>query len=1000
MTAAPSPALWAEPADADAPRVRPARRVFGISRGQALAVTALAFPLTAVWGWSTYDPASGIGHVHLAPALAIAVLAQLWPVARTWRRADARRLGAAGVVLAATYALTGLPYGVSPTKTLVQGVVIVLLGVAFLAAYRRQTTCSEWFPSSGKRAHYLAVLCGLHSLGLVALGGVQAAGVGGTGTANLDLSWLAVCYANTYFALMFFFALAHPMRQYSTLQHAATLPIGAVVGPVCLVLSGVYPGFPLYWMVFIPAVWIAITLPRRLAVVASMSLPAVTYDLGRYPGNDDFVQADTILKILVMVISAWMVTAITAHREMQDRLIAGVDEVARTEAIQGQLLDAVIAALDDGVLLVTPDRRVLLSNPAARTMLGLAAVGEVQRDWLHDYDVRRQDGSPLTLQDMHAFLAPAPGADRRLTVSSTEPEGGERFYTVTARALAHRVEPMALIMLADSTAEHARQAELEAFAGDVAHDLKGPLTAIALWMDTAEAEAEGDVDAGRRALQWARQSSVRMCDTIDDCLAYTTTRAGLLRPRDLDLQAVVREVASGYEAAGATVDIAVDATVRADPTLVRRLLSNLIGNAVKYARPGQPAWVQVSTVPSEVPGWTRILVADRGIGIAEADAESVFQKFSRTARGSAAVEGTGLGLALCRSIVERHRGSIRATGNPWGGATIEFTLPEGRLLVRRPRRRVRRVRAAGWPDSAAPSLLIPPSSTPAEEFAMSQLPTLAVTGSTGAVGSLVARELAARGIALRLPVRDVGRAPRLAGAVPVPFSYADRAAAREALDGVRLLFMVSGAEAADRLDQHRTFIDAAAAARVEHVVYTSFVGAAPDATFTLARDHWATEEHLAASGMAWTFLRDNFYLDFLPDLVGEDGVIRGPAGDGRVAAVARADVARVAAAILAAPDAHAGRRYDLTGPEALTLTEVAAIVGRETGRPVVFHDETVPEAYESRRRWPAPSWQYDAWVSTYTAIAAGELDGVTDTVAQLTGRAPLTLTDYLHSRSL
>ena len=94
--------------------------------------------------------------------------------------------------------------------------------------------------------------------------------------------------------------------------------------------------------------------------------------------------------------------------------------------------------------------------------------------------------------------------------------------------------------------------------------------------------------------------------------------------------------------------------------------------------------------------------------------------------------------------------------------------------------------------------------------------------------------------------------------------------------------MVSAAESADRLDQHRTFIDAAAEAGVRHIVYTSFLGAAPDATFTLARDHWVTEEHIRASGLAFTFLRDSFYLDFLPALAGEDGVIRGPAGDGLV----------------------------------------------------------------------------------------------------------------------
>lgn len=272
---------------------------------------------------------------------------------------------------------------------------------------------------------------------------------------------------------------------------------------------------------------------------------------------------------------------------------------------------------------------------------------------------------------------------------------------------------------------------------------------------------------------------------------------------------------------------------------------------------------------------------------------------------------------------------------------------------------------------------------------------LGVTGSTGALGRLVARALSERGVEQRLLVRDPARAPELAGASLARTSYADPELARASLDGVTTLFMVSGAEAEDRLAQHRTFVDAAADAGVRHIVYTSFLGAAADCTFTLGRDHWATEEHIRARGLAHTFLRDSFYLDFLPELVGEDGVIRGPAGNGRVSAVTRADIARSAVAVLTDPAAHRDATYDLTGPEALSFAEVAALLTEHTGRTVTYHDESVEEAYASRLRWPAPQWQYDAWVSTYTAIAAGELATVTDHVERLTGRAPTGLASYL-----
>ena len=225
--------------------------------------------------------------------------------------------------------------------------------------------------------------------------------------------------------------------------------------------------------------------------------------------------------------------------------------------------------------------------------------------------------------------------------------------------------------------------------------------------------------------------------------------------------------------------------------------------------------------------------------------------------------------------------------------------------------------------------------------------------------------------------------------------YADRADAVRALEGVSTLFMVSGSESADRRDQHLTFVDAAAEAGVRHVVYTSFFGAAPDATFTLARDHYATEEHIKASGMDWTFLRDNLYLDVIPFFVGEDDVLRGPAGDGVVSAVSYDDIAACAAEVLSAPDAHVGRTYDLTGPEALSLTTAAETLSAALGRQITYYDESIEEAYESRRQWPAPDWQYDAWVSTYTAIAAGELAPVTDDVRTLTGRRPISLAELL-----
>jgi uncharacterized protein YbjT (DUF2867 family) len=246
-----------------------------------------------------------------------------------------------------------------------------------------------------------------------------------------------------------------------------------------------------------------------------------------------------------------------------------------------------------------------------------------------------------------------------------------------------------------------------------------------------------------------------------------------------------------------------------------------------------------------------------------------------------------------------------------------------------------------------------------------------------------------------LIVRDTSRAPDLPGAEIVEASYDDPRAMRRALEGIRTFFMVSGGEAFDRVRQHIATVDAAVAAGVERIVYLSFLGAAPEATFTFARDHWWTEEHIRAAGIHATFLRDSLYLDMLPLIAGDDGVIRGPASDGRVAAVARDDIADVAVAVLLGGEKHDGRAYDVTGPEEITLYQVAGELSRVTGRDIVYHAETLEAAYASRTSYGAPEWEVEGWITSYAAIAAGELDAVSDAVDDLAGHAPMTLAEFL-----
>ena len=142
-------------------------------------------------------------------------------------------------------------------------------------------------------------------------------------------------------------------------------------------------------------------------------------------------------------------------------------------------------------------------------------------------------------------------------------------------------------------------------------------------------------------------------------------------------------------------------------------------------------------------------------------------------------------------------------------------------------------------------------------------------------------------------------------------------------------------------------------------------------------------------------MRDNFYLDFFLDLCQSNGEIRGPAGNGSVSAVARQDVAEVGACILKTPEKWANQTLDLTGPENLTMADIVRAVSEKTGEILTFIDETVEEAYQSRKRWPAQDWEYDAWISTYTAIKAGEQAGVSSDVESVLGRPATSLRDLL-----
>ena len=277
---------------------------------------------------------------------------------------------------------------------------------------------------------------------------------------------------------------------------------------------------------------------------------------------------------------------------------------------------------------------------------------------------------------------------------------------------------------------------------------------------------------------------------------------------------------------------------------------------------------------------------------------------------------------------------------------------------------------------------------------------IGMTGVTGKLGSYVADLIDQKGIASIHLARRPERAKVYASAKIRKMVYANTPEVVEALKGIDTLLMVSARENPERVKEHKDFLDAAKLAGVQHIIYTSFYGAGEKATFTLSRDHAQTEAYIKELGFTYTFLIDNFYLDFFIDIALENGEIRGPAGRGRVSAVARKDTSRVAAEILLNPKEWENQTLNLTGPEDLSMEEIVELLSKETGNAITYVDESVEEAYESRKKWPAQTWEYDAWVSTYTAIKAGEQAGVSTDVEKVLGRPAMNLIDVLKERQL
>ena len=285
-------------------------------------------------------------------------------------------------------------------------------------------------------------------------------------------------------------------------------------------------------------------------------------------------------------------------------------------------------------------------------------------------------------------------------------------------------------------------------------------------------------------------------------------------------------------------------------------------------------------------------------------------------------------------------------------------------------------------------------------------PTLLVTGAAGQLGRRVIELLLEQG---KGPVvattRDPQKIADLAsrGVDVRRADFEDAASLDAAFRGVDRALLVS-TDALDRpgrrLEQHLAAIAALARAKVKHVLYTSIVNPVPGAASFVAEDHRKTEEALARSGVGYTALRNNLYVDLsVPGYAGAiaSGRLVSARGSGRASLLSREDCARAAAAALAGPF-EGTRALDITGPEALGGEDIAAILASLSGKPVTYVPVTPEAMVTGMVEHGVPRAVAELFVTFDVAIARGELAVVSPAFEELTGRKAQRLRDFLAER--
>jgi PAS domain S-box-containing protein len=474
--------------------------------------------------------------------------------------------------------------------------------------------------------------------------------------------------------------------------------IGVTVATAGIFFLGFYlnPNVPTTFMLTLTVVWCAIRFNMVTTAAHSLLTGAaavVMTILGYGPvANAGGPEAQSLVaQIFVVVLMVIGLTISLTRRQFFDT-IGSLEVSEATLALRADELDLVMSHLEDGVAIIEEGGRIVHTNTAIRTAFGSRPeqpVDRVSGDGERDGQAFHPDGRPLEDADNPLYRALAGEVIDREEYHHIDGEGVSRWLQVSAFPLPHAADtpPRAMIVIRDTTVATNHRESLVSFAGTVAHDLNNPLSVIDGWAEAMEEEFAGsdspEAAAAASMVQHIRGSVAQARGFISDLLAHTVASDQALECEPVALRNLVKHISatSVGPTNGAAIDTGELLDVWADRVLLRQLLDNLIGNAVKYVARGTTPQILVEAERVDE-GWARVMVRDNGIGVPPAHRERIFDTFHRaTSNGYA---GTGLGLAICKRIIQRHGGHIRVTDNPDGtGSCFEFTLPTSAEALQR-----------------------------------------------------------------------------------------------------------------------------------------------------------------------------------------------------------------------------------------------------------------------------------------------------------------------------